>query len=241
MDDSPVKVSFEPGIINIDPWEFNIPYSKCFKHNMDASMSAIGYGLRYFKQKEKEFEKMNRKEMSEEIINGLTTGAYVLTSCSRTDEGFGRSEIIAHFAMKPGIFGAPKLKSKALAIRKVVFNDPATIVFWADGDKTVVKCGENDIFDPEKGLALAISKKFLGNKGKYYDIFKKWLPEEYKASDTYYADNKPEVTIDDLSDEQKKVILDTFKSTCSNVAERFNNAVYGAIDASDESTSNGTN
>ena len=31
MDDSPVKVSFEPGIMNIDPWEVNIPYSKCFK------------------------------------------------------------------------------------------------------------------------------------------------------------------------------------------------------------------
>ena len=184
---------------------------------------------------------MNRLEMSEEIINGLTTGAYVLTSCSRTNEGFGRSEIIAHFAMKPGIFVAPERKSNALAIRKVVFNDPATIVFWADGDKTVVKCGENDIFDPEKGLAMCIAKKALGNQGNYYETIKKWLPEEYKTSDTYYADDKPEVTIDDLSDEQKKVILDIFKSTSSNVAERFNNAVYGTIDASDKSTSDGTN
>lgn len=63
-------------------------------------------------------------------------------------------------------------------IKKVIHNDPATIVYWLDDSKTVVKCGENDIYDPEKGLAMAIAKKFLGNKGNYYDTFKKWLPEE---------------------------------------------------------------
>ena len=63
-------------------------------------------------------------------------------------------------------------------IVKVIFNDQATIVLWSDGTKTVVKCGENDFYDPEKGLALAISKKYLGNKGNYYNTFKKWLPKE---------------------------------------------------------------
>ena len=62
-------------------------------------------------------------------------------------------------------------------IRNVIFNDPATIVFWNDGTKTVVKA-ENEPFDPEKGLAMAISKKVLGNQGNYYEIFKKWLPEK---------------------------------------------------------------
>lgn len=63
-------------------------------------------------------------------------------------------------------------------IKKVIFNDPATIVFWADGSKTVVKCQEGDIFDPEKGLAMAISKRALGDKGNFNDVFKKWVPEE---------------------------------------------------------------
>jgi hypothetical protein len=63
-------------------------------------------------------------------------------------------------------------------IKKVVFNRPATIVFWSDGTKTVVKCGEHDIWDPEKGLAMAITKKFFGNKGFYYDILKNLIPEE---------------------------------------------------------------
>lgn len=61
-------------------------------------------------------------------------------------------------------------------IKNVIFNDPATIVLWNDGTKTVVKRGKNDTYDPEKGLAMAISKKALGNQGNYYDIFKKWLP-----------------------------------------------------------------
>lgn len=63
------------------------------------------------------------------------------------------------------------------AIKNVIFNDPATIVFWTDGTKTVVKA-EHEDFDPEKGLAMAISKKVLGNKGNYYEAFKKWLPKE---------------------------------------------------------------
>ena len=63
-------------------------------------------------------------------------------------------------------------------IKKVIFNEPATIVFWADGTKTVVKCGEDDIWDPEKGLAMAVTKKFFANEGFYYDIFKTWIPED---------------------------------------------------------------
>lgn len=59
-------------------------------------------------------------------------------------------------------------------IKNVIFNDPATIVFWTDGTKTVVKA-KNEEFDPEKGLAMAIAKKFLGNKGSYYNEFKKWI------------------------------------------------------------------
>ena len=60
------------------------------------------------------------------------------------------------------------------SIEDVIFNDPATIVKWSDGTKTVVKA-ENEEFDPEKGLAMAICKRMLGNKYDYYDIFKKYV------------------------------------------------------------------
>lgn len=60
-------------------------------------------------------------------------------------------------------------------VKKVIFNNPCTIVVWADGTKTIVRSQDGDNFDPEKGLAMAISKKALGNNGNYYDEFKKWL------------------------------------------------------------------
>ena len=76
-------------------------------------------------------------------------------------------------------YAATTAKSvSAPSIKKVIFNYPATIVLWSDGSKTVVKCQDGDIYDPEKGLAMAISKKALGNKGNYCNEFKKWLPEE---------------------------------------------------------------
>lgn len=68
------------------------------------------------------------------------------------------------------------LTDVSLEIENVIFNGPATIVFWSDGTKTVVKCN-NDLYDKEKGLAMAIVKKFLGNKGNYYNVFRKWLNE----------------------------------------------------------------
>lgn len=81
-------------------------------------------------------------------------------------------------------FGVESLERRenTMAIKKVIFNDPATVVLWEDGTKTIVKSGESDIYDPEKGLAMAIAKKALGNKGNYYNVFKKWLPEEHTES-----------------------------------------------------------
>lgn len=66
-------------------------------------------------------------------------------------------------------------------IEKVIFNNPATIVFWADGTKTVVKA-ENEDFDPEKGLAMAITKKAFGNKGGYFNKIKRWT-NDYNEGD----------------------------------------------------------
>lgn len=63
-------------------------------------------------------------------------------------------------------------------IKKVIFNNPATIVLWEDGTKTVVKRQKGERWDKEKGLAMAIVKKMYGNKGNYNDIFKKWCEEE---------------------------------------------------------------
>lgn len=63
-------------------------------------------------------------------------------------------------------------------VERAIFNDPATIVFWRDGTKTVVKAQKGEKYDPEKGLAMAFSKKMFGNEGNYYDQFTKLLPKK---------------------------------------------------------------
>ena len=63
-------------------------------------------------------------------------------------------------------------------IKDVIFNDPATIVIWSDGTKTVVKCSENDTYNKEVGLAMCIAKKYFGNKGNYNDVFHKFIKED---------------------------------------------------------------
>lgn len=66
------------------------------------------------------------------------------------------------------------------AIKNVIFDPPATIVYWSDGSKTVVKCSEKDVFDPEKGLAMAIAKRCGGNKGSYYKEIQNWVEKSGK-------------------------------------------------------------
>lgn len=68
-------------------------------------------------------------------------------------------------------------------IKQVIFNGPATIVYWKDGCKTVVKCQEGAVNDPEKGLAMAVARHYLCDilgMSRYDGIFKKYLPKETK-------------------------------------------------------------
>ena len=65
-------------------------------------------------------------------------------------------------------------------IKNVIFNPPATIVFWNDNTKTVVKCQNYESFDPEKGITMAFFKKMHGNKGHYFEEIKKWT-EKYEC------------------------------------------------------------
>ena len=67
-----------------------------------------------------------------------------------------------------------------VSIRKVIFSNPATIVLWSDGTKTVVKCGPEDTFDMEKGLAMAIIKKMAGNDNRFHKVFKQYTKKKKK-------------------------------------------------------------
>lgn len=79
-----------------------------------------------------------------------------------------------------GSFELSMHERKVPKINRVIFNDPATIVLWSDNTKTIVKA-DNEDFDKEKGLAMAITKKTLGNEGNYYNELKKYLGDDYEA------------------------------------------------------------
>ena len=71
-------------------------------------------------------------------------------------------------------FETKQSTNRRVKIKDVIFSDPATVVFWNDNTKTVVKTRGGEKYDKEKGLAMAIVKKITGNTGNYYDIFKEW-------------------------------------------------------------------
>lgn len=74
------------------------------------------------------------------------------------------------------------------SIKNVIFNPPATIVFWTDGSKTVVKCNAKEEFDPEKGMAMAIAKRCANNSDDFYKEIKKWVEKSgYKQVDDVKA------------------------------------------------------
>lgn len=95
-------------------------------------------------------------------------------------EGFVKSEPWSY--IKKDIMSTEELanRMKHPTIKNVIFNPPATIVFWTDNTKTVVKCQDGDEFDPEKGIAMAYVKKSNGDKGNYNEIFKPWVEKYYE-------------------------------------------------------------
>ena len=132
---------------------------------------------------------------NQKLIGDLT-GGYVYAKESRPDLMYAAAKINEANkkameaenrldALKYAIndtFGVAELHRKmALEIKNVIFNAPATIVFWRDGTKTVVKAVNED-FDPEKGLAMAIAKKAFGNNGNYFNKIKKWTESYNEAN-----------------------------------------------------------
>ena len=63
----------------------------------------------------------------------------------------------------------------------VIYNDPATIVEWSDGSKTVVKCDPEDSYDEREGFLLCCAKKLMGNTGAYNDYMRDVPRHQVKA------------------------------------------------------------
>ena len=73
-----------------------------------------------------------------------------------------------------------------MKIKMVTYNDPATIVFWTDGTKTVVKVADGETFDKEVGLAMAIAEKYFGS----YSAMKSYIKRSTKDANEANAKKK---------------------------------------------------
>lgn len=111
----------------------------------------------------------------------LSTGhELVFSPCDLTSDRDGNWRIRSG-ALYPRCEGKKTASAtNTAAIKDVIFAPPATIVYWSDGSKTVVKCSKKDVFDPEKGLAMAIAKRCGGNKGSYYREIQNWVEKSGK-------------------------------------------------------------
>ena len=69
------------------------------------------------------------------------------------------------------------IPEKDIYIKKVVYSDPATIVFWNDNTKTVCKCKYPDVYSKEVGLSLCILKKIYGAT-EFKKLLSDWVPEQ---------------------------------------------------------------
>ena len=64
--------------------------------------------------------------------------------------------------------------------KRIIYNDPATIIFWADGTKTVVKRSEGEPFNKYHAFCAAFTKKFLGNNSRVNAIVNSGIEQKKK-------------------------------------------------------------
>lgn len=67
-----------------------------------------------------------------------------------------------------------------LNVDRIIFSPPATIVFWKDGTKTVVKCADGEPFSEYNGFAAALLKKVFGSNSAVKKIIQR--KKQYAAS-----------------------------------------------------------
>lgn len=74
-------------------------------------------------------------------------------------------------------------------ITKVLYNNPATVVFWSDGTTTKNICPPDTLYNPDAGLAFCMLRKFMGND-KMAKLFADWELEDYKEDKNRWVELK---------------------------------------------------
>lgn len=87
----------------------------------------------------------------------------------------------------------------------IFYDDVATVVFWTDGTKTVVKCPEGTPYDEYTAFCAALAKKLYGNNSKLQrEIKKKARYSKKRKIAMLFDENIPEDTIRNIFLPQNK-------------------------------------
>ena len=176
-------INFEPGVINTKNCSncrfghdgICTKINECVKSSLDRSPS---HWMKMTDAQKLEKEMSNIKT-DKKLVGSISSGySYIDTEYNEMFKKENKKMDIKLYEC--GTFVGGVVTKPQDLIKNVIFSGPCTIVQWSDGDKTIVRC-ENEDFDKEKGLAMAIVKKLFGtneSKSNYNDIFKKWIPEE---------------------------------------------------------------
>lgn len=73
-----------------------------------------------------------------------------------------------------GLFNKVKV---GMYIKKVIYSDPVTVVFWSDNTKTTCKAQHGDTYSKETGLALCVLKKLVGGE-QVAKLMEDWIRTE---------------------------------------------------------------
>lgn len=98
----------------------------------------------------------------------------------------------------------------SLNVSKIIFNPPATIVFWEDGTKTVVKCSAEDEFSEYYGFLAALGKKAYENNNQIKKLIDK------KAE---WHENKKNKK--DIPDDSTNSSTEVLEYLCTGVFDRY--------------------
>ena len=132
--------------------------------DVPSNYPPIGFIASVDTKADPETEKAREEFFKRAALRNILNTAYGITGAS-SDKPKSNNDI-----------SKPKMTHGCPGIKKVIFNDPATIVLWDDGTKTVVKCSEGDTYSEWSGLAFCICKKLMGDE--FHKVFKHWCDRD---------------------------------------------------------------
>lgn len=79
-------------------------------------------------------------------------------------------------------------ESQVNQIKRVKYDNPWTIVWWADGDVTRSKCAENDVWSESVGFNTCVAKHYFQTAGAYNKVLKTYCTDVHNDKVTSWQD-----------------------------------------------------